>query len=78
MAILWTYFKNRRDQICYLFGALENLFKAFLNLGISQSLLQTHEATTERNSLFLDLRKSGLKVFSFNEIQYYFQLPLVL
>lgn len=78
VCILWRYFKKRREQICYVFGALENLFKAISNLGISQNVLQTHEGTTERNSLFLDLRKSPLKVTSFNEIQHYFQLPLVL
>lgn len=78
VCILWRYFKKRRDQICYVFGALENLFKAISNLGISQNVLQTHEGTTKRNSLFLDLRKSPLKVTSFNEIQHYFQLPLVL
>lgn len=78
MCILWRCFKKKRDKICYVFGALENLFKAISNLGISQSLLQTHEGTTKRSSLFLDLRKSPLKVTSFNEIQHYFQLPLVL
>jgi hypothetical protein len=33
MAILWTYLKNRSDQICYLFGALEksiqSIFKSW-------------------------------------------------